>query len=144
MLEEELIQLHISCSTREEAIQLAFQPFVQNHYVTQNYVNDVIGSLDTYGPYIVIAPQIALPHAPTSLDVLKPGIGITVLDTPVYFDSANDPVKYLFPFCSNQNDGHMASLVALSKLFSDDHLFEALDALDTSKQVFDFLKPKGI
>lgn len=144
MLKEELIQLHITCSTKEEAIQKTFAPFVEHGYIEPGYIDDVLAGLEQYGPYIVIAPHIALPHSVLSETVIQPAIGITVLDTPVNFNSVNDPVKYLFPICSNEAMGHMASLEALSKLLSDPMLFDVLDHCENTSLIYQTLKPKGI
>lgn len=144
MIKKELIQLNIKASNKEEAIKKAFEPFLKSGYIDQEYIDDSINALKDYGPYIAIAPRIALPHSNLCTSVHKPAIGITVLEEPVYFGSVNDPIKYLFPLCANAASGHMASLVALSDLFSDKDLFDLLDSCTSEQELFDIMQQKNV
>ncbi len=46
-----------------EAIRLASAPLIEDGSITQNYVRAMIDSIETTGPYIVLTPGVALPHA---------------------------------------------------------------------------------
>lgn len=66
--------------------------------VSQGYVDNVIAGVEEQGPYIVITPRVAIPHARSECGAHGEAIGITTLDGPVAFGSTdNDPVRYLFP-----------------------------------------------
>ena len=49
----------------DEAIRLASVPLLKTNIITENYINEMIGLVRDYGPYIVIKNRIAIAHAKT-------------------------------------------------------------------------------
>ena len=47
----------------EDAIRASYQPLLKDGTVEDVYVKAVIECVNKYGPYIVIAPNIAMPHS---------------------------------------------------------------------------------
>ena len=45
------------------AVAESCTPLVADGSITEQYVADVIKCVETHGPYIVIAPDIAIPHS---------------------------------------------------------------------------------
>lgn len=127
MINKELIQLNVSCKDKEEAIRLSLKPFLDNKYIEESYIEDVLKNLNSYGPYITIAPHIAMPHASTTSGVMKSGFGLTTLEEPVVFNCDHDPIKYLFPICATRNDGTLGTIAALSNIISEPDLYDILD-----------------
>lgn len=37
--------------------------FTQKHVIDQSYVDEIIQCVETFGPYIIIAPEVAMPHS---------------------------------------------------------------------------------
>ncbi len=62
-LTNEFIQFEDKIDTWQEAIVKSSQPLLEKGYVEQSYVDAMIESVNEYGPYIVITPNVALPHA---------------------------------------------------------------------------------
>ncbi len=59
-----LIQLRVKTTDWRDAIKKSGRVLVENGDVTQNYVEEIIRSAEKFGPYFVIAPHVALAHAP--------------------------------------------------------------------------------
>jgi len=91
-----------------------------------SYVDEVLESLKTLGPYFVIAPGLALAHAKPSDSVLAPGMALLRLDEPVISGSANDPVSLIFSFCSPNASEHMEMLGGFGQLMSTDQVMNNL------------------
>lgn len=89
------IQVVDNVANWKEAVQLASKPLLDEHTITQRYVDNMIQSVEENGPYMVIADYFALMHA-------KPGdgvncLGMSLLTTNQAFDLKGKPVKlYLF------------------------------------------------
>jgi mannitol/fructose-specific phosphotransferase system IIA component (Ntr-type) len=67
------------------------------------------------GPYMVLAPGLALAHARPEDGVREIGLSLITLQTPVAFGSrANDPVALVISFCAVDHTGHVALLKALA------------------------------
>lgn len=65
VINPKLIQLAIRAVDWKDAIHQAAQPLIDNNDVTEHYVEGIIRSVKEYGPYFVIAPHVALAHAPS-------------------------------------------------------------------------------
>lgn len=47
----------------EEAIKKACQPLLEQKIIEPEYPGYIISNVHEFGPYIVIAPEICIPHA---------------------------------------------------------------------------------
>ncbi len=141
-LKENYIRINIKAKNSIEAIQLAAQPLVDDQKITSNYVNEIIDNLNQSGPYFVLMPHIALPHAQTKTDaVISNAIGITVLDKPVVFNSkANDPVKILITLAAKKSSDHLQVLSELSSLLDNQKFIELLQNAHNSKEIMDLIR----
>lgn len=71
LLDSSLVQLDVTVDSWQSAIRCAAEPLVKNKFVTKEYPERVIEIAEKDGPYIVIAPHIALSHAAVSDGALK-------------------------------------------------------------------------
>ena len=142
LLGEELIQLDVEASDWEDAVRKASQPLVDAEKVTSAYVDDIVAGVRDLGPYIVIAPHVALPHARPESGAIEPAMGVVTLKTPVAFGSANDPVRYLFPLSATDNDGHLGALQSLVEILSDADFFASLDGASTPAEVVELINAR--
>lgn len=78
---------------------------------TPQYTAEMIAAVEELGPYIVIAPGIALAHARPSDAVLGTGLSLITLRTPVAFGhDVNDPVSLVIGLCSTDTSSHLSRL----------------------------------
>ena len=140
MIKPELIRLNIEATNWEEAVRLAYEPLVQHHYITQNYVEETIRSVKIVGPYIVITKHVALPHTKPECGALSIALGIGVLRSPVKFGNQdNDPVKYIFSLSAIDNQTHLTAMAELLELFNQKSFFEKLDIANNSREIMEYL-----
>ena len=90
------LAVSVSAADREQAIRASGELLVSSGRVTAEYVEQMLAAVEEFGPYIVIAPGIALAHARPSEAVLETGLSLAVLAAPVEFGSHNDPVRLVF------------------------------------------------
>lgn len=143
IISEEVIVLNAEADTWQEAIRKAAEPLVESGYIKDGYINGIIENVESSGPYIVIAPHVAIPHARPNDQVLKNCIGICTLKKPVEFgNKANDPVKYLFCLVAVDDDAHLASLSELALLLEDEEFYKMLSCAQNKTEVIEYLKGK--
>ena len=71
----------------QDAIRMSCESLEADGTVEANYKEDIIACVEKYGPYIVIMPNIAMPHSQEGAQgVHKTAIGFMKLDKPVSFD----------------------------------------------------------
>lgn len=115
MLEKWLDKTSIALNQRvrdyKDAIRLGGNLLVSSGKATQEYVSAMIEAVKEFGPYIVIAPGIAMPHARPENGALAVGLSLVTLITPVCFGNPeNDPVRIVVCLCSIDASSHLEVL----------------------------------
>lgn len=117
----EAIQLQIQVENWEAAVRTGGELLVQCGYCESRYVDAMIAAVHDMGPYMVMAPGIALAHARPEDGMLKPGMSIVNLKNPVEFGSEeNDPVYLVISFGGVDKEGHVEMLRALAQFLMDE------------------------
>jgi PTS system ascorbate-specific IIA component len=115
-------RIRVAASNWREAIRLACHPLVEAGAFDQRYEDQCVAIVDEKGPYMVLAPGIALAHARPEDGVRKLGLGVAVLQHPVRFGHHdNDPVDLVLAFGSPDRGSHVGLLSSLAR-----HLAEGL------------------
>ncbi|WP_102279184.1 PTS sugar transporter subunit IIA [[Lactobacillus] timonensis] len=102
------IQMNVHANNWQEALTVAAQPLLDADKITTDYITNMIESVKKLGPYIVIAPGLALGHARPSAAVKQSSIAIATLDQPVKFGNKdNDPVDLVIILASINDHDHL-------------------------------------
>jgi len=135
-LGEGSILLQQSAVDWRECFQLAGNGLVASHRVTESYIEEMIQAFEELGPYMVIAPGIALAHARPSNSVLETGLSLVTLSEPVVFGSvSNDPVRLVIGLAAVDHDSHIDLMAALSELLMDETKVNILLQADKEPEV---------
>ncbi|GJM74103.1 hypothetical protein HMSSN036_63190 [Paenibacillus macerans] len=114
-MEKGLISLDIEAEDAEQAIRAAGQLLVDSGAAEGSYVEAMVSAYRNNGPYIVIAPHIALPHAKAENGVREASVSFVRLRRPVVFGHPeNDPVELVFALGSSSSSDHIALLRRLT------------------------------
>jgi PTS system ascorbate-specific IIA component len=130
-LPEELIPKAIrvgaSAIDWRDAVRQAGDLLVEAGLVKPGYVTAMVSTMEASGPYFVIAPGLAVPHARPEAGVISAGLGVLLLSKPVCFGSAaNDPVDILIPFASGSSDRHVEILSFLATFLSEPGILDKM------------------
>lgn len=111
----------------EEAVMFAGNLLYKAGYVEQRYIQGMIKTVKELGPYAVIVPGVALPHASPDDGAIAPSMSLITLKTPVNFgNTANDPVKLVIAFATIDHEAHVHALSELAKILGDPEKVEKL------------------
>lgn len=120
-LNEEKIQYLDNVSNWQEAIEVAGRPLLQEGAISQDYIDTIIQQKLEIGPYFVIAPRIAMPHARPEQGAKKLALSVLKLAQGVSFDAdENDPVDILFMFAAPDSNSHIEMISQLAEVLSDE------------------------
>lgn len=109
----------------EEAIKASCEPLVKEGIADKEYADYIINNVNEHGPYIVIAPEIAIPHAQEGQGVHETAIAFMRVKEPVDFGAeAEFDARLFFVLASVNNDEHLANLSELVTLLSDDEIIQ--------------------
>lgn len=141
LLTNKTIQIVPSVSDWKAAIRLAATPLVENGSITDDYVDAMIDNVLELGPYIVIAPQIALPHARPESGVKQVGMSMLCLSESVSFsDKEEHDVKLLIVLAAVDNESHLQALAQLSELLSEQDAQDQIMNATRVEQVLDVIE----
>lgn len=121
-------------STWEEAIKLSSASLVDEEIITKEYIEAMIENVKINGSYIVIMPEIAIPHAKSEHGAKKMGLSFLRLRKPVMFPDKK-PVKILITLSSDSPNGHLEILGTLATALMNEDFVTDLKNVDNEKEV---------
>jgi PTS system ascorbate-specific IIA component len=102
------------------AVRAASQLLVDVGAAEPRYVDRCIATVEELGPYMVVAPGVALAHARPEDGAVAVGLSAITLREQVEFGHAeNDPVDVVFAFGSPDRDQHVGLLGALARRLTE-------------------------
>ena len=117
---EDSIRVGAIALDREHAIEMAGELLVASGRSTPEYTESMLDAVAENGPYIVIAPGIALAHGRPSEAVLEIGLSLVTLAEPVIFgNEANDPVRLVIGLCAVDHSSHIDTMAELATFLGD-------------------------
>lgn len=145
MLTREVVRLGVEgLKTPHEVIAYSGKLLKEAGKVNGQYVEDMIAAYDTLGPYIVMAPGLAMPHARPGGNVTESGISFLQLKTPVKFHhSSNDPVKIVIALAGSSDNGHIDLLQDLSSFLSGNDVIERLSQIASYEELIKIIQKEG-
>lgn len=102
-----------------ESIVVSADPLLKSGCITEKYIEAMINNVKNNGTYIVIMPNVALPHSRSEEGALKTGISILKLEHPVMYPE-NKTVQLVIAFSANDNSQHMELLSMLANVLMDE------------------------
>jgi ascorbate PTS system EIIA or EIIAB component len=135
-LPAEAISLRVNVADWRGAVRAVGAALTAAGIAKPSYADEMIRMIEEHGPYVVIAPGLALAHARPGPEVLKDGIAVATLATPIDFGHPyNDPVSVVLALAVDTPDAHVALVAELANLFNDSDLVTDLAAAMTVEEV---------
>jgi len=111
----DLIALQIMVADWRQAVRTGGELLLKAGICEPRYIDAMVQAVEEMGPYMVIAPGLALAHARPEDGVIRIGMSIITLATPVEFGSdENDPVKLVISFGGVDKKSHIGMLQELA------------------------------
>ena len=102
------------------AVRAAARLLVDVGAAEPGYPDRCVAMVEEQGPYIVLAPGLALAHARPEDGALDVGVAAATLAEPVEFGHpSNDPVDVVLAFCTPDAGAHTATLARLARALQD-------------------------
>lgn len=115
-----VVELDIEVESWQEAVRATGRLLVDNGAAEERYIEAMVEMVRDIGPYIVLAPGIAMPHASPDSGALKVAVAVTRLEKPVEFGSKfNDPVDIIIAFCTPDPTTHVSLLRRIALILGD-------------------------
>lgn len=140
LLPVERIAINVNTSDWEGAVRAVGRLLVDTGAAEERYIEGMIATTKELGPYIVIAPGVAIPHSRPEDGVIFTSLAFASLDPPINFgNEANDPVRILFALAALDHTEHIEALKGIAEILTDQELFEQLLSAETIADVTSIL-----
>lgn len=137
--ENKSIRFNIDVQTWQEAIFEAVKPLVESGAVTEKYYDAIIASTEEYGPYYVLMPGMAMPHARPDESVIRDAFSLITLKNPVSFSDGSS-VSVLITLAATSSQIHTSvaipQIIALLEL---DNSIERILACQDAESIFEMI-----
>ena len=144
MLTPDTIRLGVQVGDWREAVREVGKLLIASGAVEPRYVEAMIALVEEIGPYIVIAPGIALPHARPEDGVKRACIGLLTLDPPIPFgNESNDPVALVVAFGAPESEKHLEALRDVARLLEDRDRLDRLKSASNADEVLEVIAAGG-
>lgn len=120
-LYDDTIQLRATADDYRQALEICAQPLLVSGVITHNYLTAILRGHEKTGPYYVLAPGLAMPHARPQEGARATGLSLLKLTQGVSFSCEHfDPVDIILMLAATDSHSHIAMIASLSELFSTD------------------------
>jgi PTS system ascorbate-specific IIA component len=141
ILAESAIIVGAEAADWRDAVRLAGRALTESGSTRPGYADEMIRMIEEHGPYVVIAPGLALAHARPGPDVLADGVAVVTLATPVFFGHPhNDPVTVVLGLAVKSADAHIETVAELANVFNDSSAIADLAEAGSAAEVIAIMK----
>lgn len=135
LTENNSIRLGLSASTWQEAVRLSVDPLIESGAVTEEYYHAIIESTEENGPYYILMPGMAMPHARPEAGVQRDSFSLITLTEPVKFSDGKE-VSVLLTLAATSSKIHTSvAIPQIIALFELENSIARLEACKTPEEV---------
>jgi ascorbate PTS system EIIA or EIIAB component len=135
-LPDDAVVLGATASSWREALRLTGDALVASGATTEPYTDAMIEMVEEHGPYIVISPGLAFAHARPGSSVVRDGLALVTLASPVAFGHPhNDPVRVVLGLAVAEVGTHLESIGEIANTFNDDTVIARLASATSADEV---------
>lgn len=140
LISDSRIKLDVNASDWKDAVIKSGELLYRDNFITEEYIESMITNIEKNGPYSVIYPGVAIPHAQPEDGSLKVGASFMRLKEPVKFNhDLNDPVKYVIAFSIKDTESIGRPLYNLTEMLGTGTFVEALDSAKDEKEILEII-----
>lgn len=132
MLTPRMIRVGVRAADWRSAIVAAGELLVEAGAAEERYVEAMVRVACELGPYIVVAPGVAMPHARPEDGAKRTAISLVCLADPVEFgNEENDPVETVIGLVAVDHDTHIEIMQELATLLDMPHFVASIQKAAT-------------
>ncbi|SEF40490.1 PTS sugar transporter subunit IIA [Vibrio hangzhouensis] len=125
----------------DSAIDLCCSTLVKKGKVSEKYAEAIKNSHKELGPYYVLAPKIAMPHARPEDGVIEKGLQLTVFRHGVDLESKeNGNVFMAITLAAEDSSNHIETIMQLSELFQNEEDVESIISSNSANEIYEILE----
>ncbi|WP_062271010.1 PTS sugar transporter subunit IIA [Endozoicomonas arenosclerae] len=141
LLVDDRIAVFDSVTDWQEAIDRVCEPLINDGSISISYKEAIFKSTDELGPYYVVAPQIAMPHARPDEGAIKNALSLLIVKEGVSFHSSeNDPIRLILLLSAADSNQHIELITSISEFFCHEEDVEKVIQSSSNQEIIEVIK----
>lgn len=121
LITQDVIRIYPNAQNWQDALEKSCSALIENEAIEPRYLDAIIQSHQEIGPYYVVGPGMAMPHARPEDGVNRLSLAITIIQQGAPFDAdENDPVKLLVTLAATDSESHIETIAQLAELLMNE------------------------
>lgn len=138
LIENNSIALNVEVKDWKEAVKYSTSLLEKSGAITEEYYQAIIKNTNEYGPYYIIVPEVAMPHARPENGVLKDAFSLVTLKNPVVFEGSDDNISILVTLAATSTENHNEfGIVQVAELFENE---ENVEKIKNAREISEVLE----
>lgn len=123
----------------QDAVRESCKPLEADGTCDERYAEEIIACIEKHGPYIIITPNVAMPHSTEGAEgAHKTAIGFMHTSEWVSFgDEPDQKVKTFFTLCSTDPEAHLQNMQRLVNTLLNEEALERLKSIETPEELLE-------
>ncbi len=119
-----------------QALEVCAAPLLTAGIISPDYITAIVAQHHQLGPYYVLAPGLAMPHARPEEGAIGMGLSLLKLKQGVSFGHQEfDPVDVIVMLAAPDKHSHIEMIQALAELFSSEQDLAQLHQASTLEEI---------
>lgn len=141
LIENNSILIKEEVATWQEAIKKSTDILVEAGAIEERYYHEILKNTEEYGPYYIIAPGVAMPHARPEAGVIKDCFSLVTLKEPVHFGDGIEEVKIIVTLAATSSENHNEfGLMQVANLFEDEENIGKLMNAENVQEILEIIQ----
>lgn len=136
----ENIVLDADFASLEEAVRFSGQLLQASGHIEREYVEEITRAVRKNGRFMLIGPEVIMPHSIAGKHVRRTGISVLRLKSPLPLEDADICVKWIFTLCTTDKSSHLTALSQLANMIGSDMAMERMEAADSPAELWDIFR----
>lgn len=133
---EKSIKVNLEAKDWKEAILLSCKPLIDSGAIKKEYYDDIIKSTKEFGPYYILAPGLAMPHAQNGPNVIRNSFSLITLKNPILFEGDDREVNILITLAAKSPEIHTAeALPQVAAAFEDEKVINEVANANSKEEI---------
>lgn len=138
--ENDSIRLGLRAQNWAEAIKLSVKPLIDSGAVSEVYYHAILELTEKYGPYYILMPGMAMPHARPEAGVNRNAFSLISLTEPVTFSDGKEVSVLLTLAAINAEIHTTVAIPQIVALFELENSIERIVAAKSKEEIFQMLE----
>lgn len=130
------VRIFDNADTWQDGIMKAGNSIVETGIIKQDYLKDIISTLDKYGPYCECLPGILVAHAEPSSNVEEPTISLGVFKEPIYVDKWKKEIIAIFILGVVDTTSHANAFAQLINNCTKNNIWKSINKYNNSLDLY--------